>query len=195
MLCCSEGFSQSDFIILKKNRKSIQYFWKDSHITFQLRDRQWLSGIITKITADSFYVTKEIIRYHLMGSDTLHFSGFAFSLKDIYALPTKKELVAYDHDQVKIIFGHEKWVWIRNGFIFQIAGAGYMGLNITNNLIRNKPPFAKNNLPKLGTGAAVFLLGELLHLRFDPYLHIGKKYRLECVVLKKTGARGLPANQ
>src|SRR6266498_53667 len=104
--CCSEGYAQTGCIVLKKRQKSIQYFWKDSHISFQLRDRQWLTGIITKITPDSFYLTREIIRHNLMGTDTLHFTGLTFALKDIYGLPTKKQLTVYDHDQVKVILGH-----------------------------------------------------------------------------------------
>jgi len=184
MFCCLEGYAQNGFIVLKKRQKSVRYFWKDSHFTFQLQNKQWLTGIITKITPDSFYLTQEIIRYYSMGSDTLHFSGLAFALKDVFALPTKKELINFEHDQVKVILGHEKFVWVRNGFIFQVAGAGYLALSIGNDLIHNDPPFAKENLPGLAIGAAVFLLGEVLHLGFDPYLHIGKKYHLESVVIE-----------
>ena len=179
----SEGHAQKGYLVLKKRNKSVQFFWKDSHFTFQLQDRQWLTGILTKITTDSFYLTREIIRYNLMSTDTLHYSGQPFSLKDVYAVPTKKELIEYDHDEVKVIPGHEKFVWIRNGFIFQAAGAGYVGLNVVNDLIRKDPPFAKRKLAGLGIGSAVFLIGEFLHLQFDPYLHIGKKYQLESVVL------------
>jgi hypothetical protein len=166
-------------IVLKKKGRNIQYFWKDSHITFQLKDKQWLTGIITKITPDSFYLTQEIIRYYMMGIDTLHISGFSFAFSDVYALPTKKQMIYFENDQVKIIAGHEKFVWIRNGFIFQAAGAGYIALNVTNDLIHNEPPFAKKKLTGLGIGAAVFLMGKLLQLRFDPYWHVGKKYKLQ----------------
>jgi hypothetical protein len=186
VLCCSDGYAQNGFIVLKKGQKSIQHFWKDSHFTFQLQNKQWLTGIITKITPDSFYLTQEIIRYYLMGSDTLHFSGFAFTLNDVYALPTKKELINYEHDQVKVILGHEKLAWVRNGFIFQVTGAGYVALNVANDLIHGIPPFAKDKLAGLGIGAVIFLLGEVLHLIFDPYWRIGKKYHLECVVIEKT---------
>jgi hypothetical protein len=182
---CSDGYAQNGFIVLKKRQKSIQYFWKDSHFTFQLQNKQWLTGVITKITPDSFYLTQEIIRYYLMSTDTLHFSGLAFALKDVYALPTKKELIVYEHDQVKVILGHEKFAWVRNGFIFQATGAGYVALNVANDLINNSPPFAKVKLAGLGIGAVIFLLGEVLHFKFDPYWHIGKKYHLECVVLEK----------
>jgi hypothetical protein len=171
-------------MILKKKGRSIQYFWKGSTITFQLQDKQWLMGEITRITPDSFYLIQEIIRYYAMGTDTLHISGFAFAYSDIYALPTKKQMTVFENDRVKIVAGHEKFLWVRNGFIFQLGGAGYVGLNVVNDLIRNDPPFEKKKLPGLGIGAAIFLFGELLHLHFDPYWHIGKKYRLEYMSFK-----------
>jgi len=166
VFCCLDGYAQNGFIVLKKKQKSIQYFWKDSHFTFQLQNKQWLTGIVTKITPDSFYLTQEVIRYYLMSIDTLHFSGLAFALNDVYALPTEKELINYEHDQVKVILGHERFAWVRNGFIFQVTGAGYVGLNVANDLIHSSPPFAKDKLTGLGIGAATFLLGEVLHLKF-----------------------------
>ena len=172
------AYSQYNFLILKKGQKSVQYYWKDSHFTFQLKDGQWLTGIITKITSDSFYLTQEIIRYNTMGSDTLHFGGFAFGIKDVFAVPTKNELIVYDHDQVHVILGHEKFVWVRNGFIFMVIGAGYAGVSIANDLASNTPPFAQDNLAGLGIAAGVFLIGVFLHFNFDPYIHLGKRYQL-----------------
>jgi hypothetical protein len=177
------AYAQNGYIVLKKRQKPIQYFWKDAHFTFQTRDRQWITGIITGISNDSFYFTQEIIRYNLLATDTLHFGGMKFSIKDVYALPTKNEEIVYDHDRVRIILGHEKFVWVRNGFIFQVAGAGYVGLSIANDLAQNDPPFAKSNLAGIYIGSALFLIGTLMHLRFDPYIHTGTKYNLACVTI------------
>ena len=175
-----EGSAQK-MIVLKKKQTSIQHFWEGGHIPFRLKDKQWLTGLITRITPDSFYFTKEIIRYSPLGTDTLRMSGFRFALQDIEAMPTKKQLVVYRNDQVTVILGHEKFVWIRNGFIFQAVGAGYAGLNIANDLIRNEPPFAGKKRTGLAISGAAFLFGTLLHLRFDPYLHMGRKYHLESI--------------
>ena len=180
---CSEGLAQENIVVLKKGNRDIQHYWKGSHITFQLKDGQWLSGIITRVTPDSFYFKKEIIRYFLMGTDTLHFSGYSFSLKDIYAMPTRKQMIVYRNDQVRVVPGHEKFLWVRNGFIFQVAGAGYVGLNIANHLINNDRPFTKKNIIRLSVGAFVFLAGEVMHLKFYPYWRIGKKYHLEIMSL------------
>ncbi len=113
-----------------------------------------------------------------MGTDTIHYGGLSFKIRDVYALPTKNELIIYENDQVNIILGHEKFVWVRNGFIFMVVGAGYAGLSIVNDLASKEPPFAQDNLAGLGIAAGVFLIGLYLHHNFDPYIHLGKKYRL-----------------
>jgi hypothetical protein len=177
------AFSQNGYLVLKRKNRNLRYFWKDSRITFQTNDGQWIHGIITNIHNDSFSLTRETIKYTLQGSDTAHFSGYIFSLKDVYALPTKNEMIVHDNSQVRVILGHEKFVWVRNGFIFQVGGAGYVGLNIINDLIRNDPPFEKKNLKGLGIGSAIFVIGTLLHWRFYPHIRIGKKYHLEAVVI------------
>jgi hypothetical protein len=181
MTCSVAGYSQNGFIVLKKRNKTIQYFAKDSYIIFKLNDGQWLRGIITHITPDSFYLTQEIIRYYSIGTDTIRYKGLSFSLKDISTMPTRKQGFVYDRDQVRVIPGHERFIWLKNGLIFQAAGGGYTGLNAMNDLYYNDPPF-ENKLLELGIGVGVFLLGQLLHFRFDPFLNIGKKYHLESVV-------------
>lgn len=119
-----------------------------------------------------------------MGYDSLHFSGARFAIKDVAVMPTKKQMVYYSGDRVRVIYGHEKYVWIKNGFLFTVVGAGYATLNISNHLIDKDPPFAKKNLPGLGIAAGLFFLGQFLHLRYEPYIHIGKKYHLEVIILE-----------
>jgi hypothetical protein len=180
--CSVYGFSQNGFIILKKKKKTLQYYAKDSHITFQLHDGQWLSGIIEHITSDSFYFTQEIIRYYPIGTDTLHFKGLPFALHDVDALPARGHSVVYRNDQVFVTPGRQKLLWLKNGLLFQAAGAGYVGLNIVNDAYRDERIFSSKRVSELGVSAAVFLLGTILRLRFDPYLRIGNRYRLESVV-------------
>src|SRR5436189_2813602 len=184
LLFSCEMYSQDIVMVLKKKHRSVQLFWKDSYITFQQQDKEWIRGIIKRITADSFYLTKEIIRYGLIRNDTIHFSGFAFALSDVHALPTKKEHTVYRNDQVYVTLGHESFVWLKRGDIFQIAGASYVTLNIINDLAHNSPPFAKQNLPNLAIGAALFLFGKLLQHTYYPHLRIGKNYRLTCIVFR-----------
>ncbi|HTQ65748.1 MAG TPA: hypothetical protein VMI12_13185 [Puia sp.] len=177
------SYEQNGYLVLKKGQKTLQTFWKNGHFTFQMKDGQWITGIITKVTPDSFYFTQEIIRYLGMGTDTMHFSGFKFDIHDVQALPRKENLFVYENDQVRIIPGHVKFLWVKNGLIFQLLGGGYVGVSIINDLINNNPPFAKENLPGLAIGTSLFLVGTLLHLNYDPYIHIGKKYHFESVIV------------
>jgi len=178
---------QGNYLVLKKRDRPIQHFWIGSRITIKPFNSDWLRGIITQITPDSFYLTQEIIRYSMMGDDTFHFSGLKFAIKEIEVLPTKKQMIYYKNDHLIVIPGHTKFMWVKNGFLFQAAGAGYATLNITNHLIDKAPPFAKKNLPGLGIAAGLFFLGEFLHLRYDPLIHLGKKYHLEAVMLDTKG--------
>jgi hypothetical protein len=175
----SLAYSQYRQIVLMKKDKVLQRFWLNDRITFQTNEGQWQYGIITKITADSFYLTKEYI-YKLPGrTDTSHVSGYGYSLSDIKALPSKKQITVVNGGSVKLILGHEKFVWIRNGFIFQAAAVSYTVVSITNNLIDNTNPFDKENLQKLGVAAAVFLFGQILHWTFDPTVRIKRNVHLE----------------
>src|SRR5690349_6181046 len=185
LFCSIVANAQGNFLILKKRNKPIQHFWIGSRITIKPSNSDWLRGIITYITPDSFYFTQEIIRYGMLGDDTLHISGLRFAVKEIEVLPTKKQIVYYKDDRVMVIPGHTKFMWVKNGFLFQAVGAGYSTLNITNHLIDKGPPFAKKNLLGLGIAAGLFSLGTFLHIRYDPLIHLGRKYRLEAVMLEK----------
>ena len=172
--------AQQGFLILKKRNKNLLSYFKGSHIVFQLKDGQWLSGTITKITPDSLWLTQEIIRYKGQLADTLRYYNTGIPINEIDALPTNKELVNYDmNGNIHIILGHEKFVWVRNGFVFRVMGAGYIGLNVANHLIDKDPPFASNNLGRLAGAVAVLFFGETLKVFFYPHWKIGKKYHFQ----------------
>ena len=181
ILFCVVSYAQNGFLIVKKKNKTVRYFGKDSRLTFQLNNGQWITGFIDRIERDSFYYTQEIIRYYTIGTDTLRYRGLQYALSDISALPSAKQQYYFRNDQVYITNGNEKFVWARNGFILQLAGGGYAGLNIVNDLYRKERPFAGKNLTELGIAAAVFMVGTFLHMRFDPFIRPGKKYKLELV--------------
>jgi hypothetical protein len=174
------GFAQNNFLILKKKNKGIQYFYRDSHITFQLKTNEWIQGIITKIENDSFYLTKEIIIYHTMGSDTAHFAGYHFALSDVYAIPKKGVQVDYLDGAFRInrSAGHVHWYWIKSGWIFRTGAAGYAALNVANGLIKNDFTFTGS---RLGVAAGVYLFGALVHQLYTYRFKLGKKYYLQMI--------------
>lgn len=179
--CSLTMFAQNGFIVVKKRKKTERTYGKDDHLTFQQRDGQWVTGIVTRIDRDSISFTREIIHYYSIGVDTLHISGYRYAASDIRAIPSKKQMFVYRNDQVDITLGHERFVWLRNGFIFQVAGAGYIGLNVINDLTNRQPPFAREHLDGLGIAAFAFLAGTIMHWRFDPTIRIGKKYSVRFV--------------
>ena len=181
VLCGLSTIAQNGFLIVKKHKKAERIYGKDDHLTFQQRNGDWITGIVTRIDKDSISFTREIIHYYSIGVDTLHISGYRFAPEDIRAIPSKKQLFVYSNDQVRLTLGHERFVWLRNGFMLQVAGAGYIGLNVINDLTSKQPPFARNHLDGLGIAALAFLTGTILHWTFDPTIRIGKKYKLEFV--------------
>jgi len=176
----SVAYCQQDILVFKKRGKVIIRYWKASTIAFQLRDKQWQKGEITIIQNDSLYIRPMIIRYSLMGSDTVHYGVKGFALTDIFALPNKGILIDYINGRFQISRsgGHVHWYWIKSGWIFRAGAAGYAGLNIANGLIKNDFSIS-NNKAQFLTAAAVFLGGVLLHKNYKPYLQIGRKYHLE----------------
>ena len=176
----SVAYCQQNVLFFKKRGKDISKYWKGSTISFQLMDKQWQKGEITKIQNDSLYIRPMVVRYSLMGRDTVHYSVKGFALTDIFALPNKGILIDYikGRFQISRSGGHVHWYWIKSGWIFRIGAAGYAGLNISNGLIKNNFSVSDSKAQLL-TAAAVFLAGVLLHKNYKPYLRIGKKYQLE----------------
>jgi hypothetical protein len=181
LLCSSAVHSQMDFLVFKKRNKQIAFFKKDSYVAFQLKSKEWITGYITKVQNDSFYVKPFIVHYTLTGADTVYYEVNPVAISDVFAMPRKGELFNYTNDHATIIFGNEHWVWIKNGWLFMITGGGYTALNITNSLIKNESPFIKDNISRIGIAAAVFFIGGLLHVTYKPVLRFGRKYHLQFI--------------
>jgi hypothetical protein len=107
------------------------------------------------------------------------------AITDVARMPRKSALFFYRNDKVQIIHGHEKFVYVKNGLIFQLAGGGYAALNIAGSLFNHEPPFAKRNIKRLSVAALVFGIGEILHLTYRQYLRLGQKYQLKYISLDK----------
>ena len=180
----SSVYCQQDIVVFKKGNKEIYRYWKGTTIAFQGRDKQWQKGEITRIQNDSFYIRPMVVRYSLMGTDTVYYSVRGFALTDVFAMPNKGILIDYINGRFQISRsgGHVHWYWIKSGWIFRVGAAGYAGLNIANGLINNNFSFSDSKTELL-TAAAVFLVGILLHKNYKPYLRIGRKYCLEILQL------------
>ncbi|MGH2564520.1 MAG: hypothetical protein ACRDE5_08405 [Ginsengibacter sp.] len=128
LLCSSIVYSQTDFFVFKKGNRQLAFFKKDSYIAFQLKSKEWITGYITKVQNDSFYVKPFIVHYTLMGPDTIYYRINSFAVTDVFAMPRKGELFNYTNGHTTMIFANEHWVWIKNGWFFLVPGGVYAGL-------------------------------------------------------------------
>jgi len=162
-----------DIIVLKDRRKVIETWFAGQNIQVQLKNKQWINALINKIQNDSLslrpFVTQVLAnRWGMPYVDTTFYGIMNTSAADINALPKT----------------HESLLYVRNGFIFQAGGAGYLILNLTNTLSADEPFFGKDNLPNIVIAAGVFAAGTLLHALHKSTFVIGKKYHLEYISSK-----------
>lgn len=180
------NYAQDSELVFKKHDKSIRRFWKGSTLAFQLGDKEWRKGEITRITNDSFYISSVVIQYHLMGSDTIHYPPDGFAIGDVYAMPKKGILIDYLNGRYQISTegGHVHWYWIKSGWIFRVMAAGFVGLTIVNGLIQGDFSF-NDNAKQFAIAAGVFALGVILKKTYTPVLRVGKKYHFSVLSLSK----------
>jgi hypothetical protein len=174
--------SQKRVLLFKRNTKTIRSFHEGFYIDFQTRDRQWVHGVITKISNDSFYLTKEFVTFHLMGSDTSHISGFSYSLADIYGMPNKGIKIEYMNSRFQINrgAGHVHFYWIKSGYIFRLGALAYAAVHLINGALFSNFTFSPQSL---GIAAGVFLPGKLLKYTYKPVLRLKGKYRFQILSL------------
>lgn len=181
-LSFTAGYSQRAYIVFKKRNKTIASYWKGSVIAFQLKNKDWQKGEITDIRNDSFYTRPVVVKYHIIGTDTLHYSVLGYSIADIYAMPKRAILIDFrnGHWEVSPAGGHVHWYWVKSGWIFRVGAVGYTALNVINGAIVGDLSFA--NYKKQFIGAAAFFgFGVILHKLWKPYLRTGKKYHIKII--------------
>ena len=173
------NYSQQAILLFKKKNRTLESFWVGSTIAFQLRDKQWQKGEITKIQNDSFFISPVVVRYNLLTTDTFYYNIAGFSVSDIYAMPKRGVLVDYKDGEFQISKsgGHQHWYWIKSGWIFRVAGAGYAGLIVANSLIDSDLSISDSKT-QLGVAAAVFL-GGCVEKAYKLTLRLGKNIILK----------------
>jgi hypothetical protein len=162
--------AQSGFLLLKKRHKTIETFYKGSYINFKTDKDEWIDAHINDIANDTLYLKRfELVHYidawGMPAQDTLWGRQIKIAIKNIAAFPQKDRSLGY----------------IRNGAILQIAGAGYIILNVINTLSAGDALFEDNNAMRLGIAAAVFAIGTLIRTSHSTELRLGRKYKLQYV--------------
>lgn len=181
-LSFATGYSQRAYIVFKKRNKTITSYWKGSVIAFQLENKDWQKGEITRIANDSFYIRPVVVKYHIMGTDTLEYSVLGYSISDIYAMPKKPVLIDFrkGHFEVSPAGGHLHWYWVKSGWLFRVGAASYAALNVINGAIVGDLSFANYKKQLIGS-AVVFGFGVILQKLWKPYLRIGRKYHIKVI--------------
>ena len=178
-------YSQQALLLFKKKSWTVESFWVGSTIAFQQKDKQWQKGEITRIQNDSFFIQPVVVQYNLLNTDTFYFNSAGFSVHDIYAMPKRGVLIDYKDGefQVSRTGGHQHWYWIKSGWIFRVAAAGYAGLIVANSLIDSDLSIS-DSYTQLGVAAGVFLFGILLKNVYKLTVRVGKKYHMETFQLR-----------
>jgi hypothetical protein len=169
----NSSFGQSDFFQLKKRDKVLKTWYKDNYIYLQLKNSQWLNAVIYKIQDDSLYLRPYIVqtyvnRLGLNFLDTTFYGLMTIHINNIRAFPKEDEGFSY----------------VKNGLIFDIAGGGYLLLNVINTLSDGDQVFGSDNIAKISIATGVLALGIVLGLTHKSTYIIGKKYRLEYISVK-----------
>ena len=161
-----------DMIAIKKKNRTIQSFYKGAQVSFINTNGEWVNCRVSEVRDDSLFYNDIIIRQTAtqwgglrLDTFTLKKQGIHFS--EIAGIPRKKE----------------SFTFIKNGSIFMIGGAGYIGLNLVNSVYLKDPPLGKDNLPNLLIASGVFGIGKLMNVLRKPYLRVGKKYSVHYIGL------------
>ncbi|MDX1956630.1 MAG: hypothetical protein SFU20_13960 [Chitinophagaceae bacterium] len=173
--------AQVSVLTLKKKNKTIRQYWPGTEIAFQLSNKEWRKGLIKKITNDSLFIQPVIVRYFLMGTDTLRYLTTGYAHSDIYAFPKPGISIEYNDGrfQIRRSAGHVHFYWIKGGWLFRTGGMGYIGLHLLNSI------GATINPASLAIAGGVVGIGFLLKALYTPVIRLGKKYKLQYISTAK----------
>ncbi|HEY8388152.1 MAG TPA: hypothetical protein VIK74_06085 [Parasegetibacter sp.] len=166
--------SETDMLLLKKkNNRTVQSYYTGTPISFITHNNQWVSGYIDKIRDDSVFIYYYDVRAAWsqfgMRKDTIGVIRVKYHYTDILAIPRKRK----------------SWEFVKNGTLFMLGGGGYILLNVINGAYLDEPLSDKKNLTSLSIAGGVAATGFVLHKLRKPILPIGKKYRLDYMLLRK----------
>jgi hypothetical protein len=179
-----QAAAQQNVLVLKKNKKTLQYFWPGQFIAFQPDKYQWQKGEIMTIKNDSVFVRPRIITFHTYYYDTAYYPIQGYAIKEIYALPKTGLLVDYKDGKFQPVSygGHMHWYWVKSGWIFRAGGIGFAGLHTINSL--RQQDFPNKDTKKVLLASGALLAGGLfLKKAYSPLRRIRNRYHMEMIRL------------
>jgi hypothetical protein len=170
VVCLSlECFSQtSDFLVLKKNGRTVKTYMKGSYIEFIHKNGSGIAGMVDRIYRDSISITWFDVRmavtyWGTQVADTVSRNQLRFHYHEIAAIPRPAK----------------SFEFIRNGDLFMITGLGYAFLHTFNGIIQKT--FVSPTVVGISLGVAT--LGFTMHKLRKHYWQVGRKYKLEYINL------------
>ena len=160
--------AQNNILLLRKNNRTVKTLFEGKYIAFETKQKNFASGIITKIGKDTIYIRHfEIMRsateYGGVYFDTSFRYTTAIHIKDIGAVHPFRNLRGYAN----------------SGFLLMIAGGGVMVLGAVNGLYR-KESIGDWYKPSGFISAGVLAgTGYLLRRASKKKFVIGRKYQLK----------------
>ena len=153
-----------DMVLLKRHGRTVDTYMPGKKVMFTMNDGRFAAGSIRKIEKDSIFLQEYDVRkaYNAWGTSSLDtISAFlnAYACKEIKAIQRPDQ-------------GFE---FIRDGSLFIIGGAVYMGLHVINSAIQKAPIDPK----AMAISGGFILGGWVMHRLRTHEFRIGGKYRLE----------------
>jgi hypothetical protein len=167
--CAKAQQVDSDWLVLKKNGKTVKTYMPGARIEFLTTNKTPVSGVVYKLRNDTLYLIQFDIRMMPTQTggiinDTLTQKTYPYLVKYIGYIPKQKESFRY----------------VKNGTIFMIGGGAYAGLHLINAAILSEPVDWK----VVGIAGGVFAFGFLLRMLHKDEITIGNKYTLETVSMR-----------
>ena len=159
--------------MIKHKGQSVKTFMKGLYATFKTTSGGWVNAYVYDLKNDSIFFKDVIVRqvptqWGVPKMDTMATIIRGLHYQEIASVPKRRESFSF----------------IRNGTLFMIGGAGFVGLNVVNSAILHYPVFDKQNVPGLVAGAGVFGIGKLMQKLHKDVVTVGKKYTIHYIKLK-----------
>ena len=156
-------------LLLKDRGVVVKSFTEGNYINFEFSNAQWLTGYIDWIKNDSIQINQFALQgtltmFGTYGQDTLKLGRLVLHINEIKAF-------AKDRGHFRSVF--------TNGAFLKAGGIGYIGLNITNSVIKNDKVFETKNISKLAGGLVTWFAGVLVKKSNPDFRPIGKRFSVE----------------
>ncbi|RYY39157.1 MAG: hypothetical protein EOO08_11550 [Chitinophagaceae bacterium] len=165
--------SQHHLLLLKKGPRTVATYWEGAPIAFQLNNGLWQKGELVALRNDSIFVRVRIVRYYMIGNDTLTLPLQGFALNTISAFPKKGIAVDFRGGEFRIS---------KSGSLpaklLKIGAIGYTALGAVNGLREGTYSIADHKAELIIAGAA-FAAGVAIDKLQRYTWTIGRKYHLE----------------